>query len=70
MWLRCWVEWCVEEVCSVRERKKKNFGNVELRTVEKKEKKFECDNVNMMDVLDDDAMIALIGIVNSIKRRG
>ena len=50
-------------MCSVREKK---FGNVELRTVEKKEKKFECDNVNMMDVLDDDAMIALIGIVNSI----
>lgn len=65
MWLRCWVEWCVEEVCSVRGKKKK-IGNVELRTVEKKEKKFECDNVSMMDVLDDDAMIALIGIVNSI----
>lgn len=47
-------------------KKKKKIGNVELRTVEKKEKKFECDNVSMMDVLDDDAMIALIGIVNSI----
>ena len=51
-------------------KKKKKFGNVELRTVEKKEKKFECDNVSMMDVWYDDAMIALIGIVNSAARRG
>ena len=43
----CVDDGCVEEE---KEKKKKNFGNVELRTVEKKEKKFECDNVSMMDV--------------------